>query len=109
MLTLPAGCSGPQALLGCMTLRPGEEAAGQGLLQKLADALKDRREVEFPVHDYRGITYVCGKWVRHLGGGHWGFPRRWFITFEVRTGTITLDTARLFPQGIRSRIPAVYY
>ena len=33
-------------------------AAGQGLLQKLADALKDRREVEFPVHDYRGITYV---------------------------------------------------
>ena len=40
-------------------------AAGQGLLQKLADALKDRREVEFPVHDYRGITYVW-EVVRHL-------------------------------------------
>ena len=55
-----------------MTLRRGR-AAGQELLQKLADALKERQEVEFPVHDYR--NHLCVEVVRHLEGGH-GASRR---------------------------------
>ena len=68
-------------------------AAGQGLLQKLADALKDRREVEFPVHDYRGITYVW-EVVRHLEEAM-GLPGGVY-NFGSENRYNTFDTARLF-------------
>ena len=68
-------------------------AAGQGLLQKLADALKERREVEFPVHDYRGITYVW-EVVRHLEEAM-GLPGGVY-NFGSENRYNTFDTARLF-------------
>ena len=67
--------------------------AGQGLLQKLTDALKERREVEFPVHDYRGITYVW-EVVRHLEEAM-GLPGGVY-NFGSENRYNTFDTARLF-------------
>ena len=75
-------------------------AAGQGLLQKLADALKERREVEFPVHDYRGITYVW-EVVRHLEEAM-GLPGGVY-NFGSENRYNTFDTARLFLRELGRR------
>lgn len=71
----------------------GGRVGSLGMLQKLVDALRERREVEFPVHEYRGITYVW-EVVRHLEaamtlpGGVYNFGS------ENRYNTF--ETARLF-------------
>ena len=77
---------------------PSKERVGsRGLLQLLMDALREKRVVEFPVHDYRGITYVW-EVVRHmekamdLPGG--------VYNFGSENGYSTYDTARLFLQEI---------
>lgn len=71
----------------------GGSEGNQGLLKRLMDALKEQQPVEFPVHDYRGITYVW-EVVRHmeeameLPGG--------VYNFGSQNGYSTYHTARLF-------------
>lgn len=96
MLTyLPDGIS---LRLSWMYDAPSNGRVGsQGLLQKLMDGLRENQEVEFPIHDYRGVTYVW-EVVRHMEEAM-GLPGGVY-NFGSENVYSTFDTARLFLKEI---------
>lgn len=79
---------------------PSEKGKGSGLLGNLVSALWEKRIVELPVHEYRGITYVWEgipkiEAALSLPGG--------IYNFGSENDKNTFDTAALFLQEITGR------